>query len=202
MNAPDARHLPVSLTKPSGRVPPETEAEVGSFRHGTPLSQWALARYLVGRALAQSVGIGMVWVAAALAVLAVICQVVLHAPVLTAVVVILLIGVLVLRALLVWLVRRLTGRRFGPLEQRVTVLVRDTRGAVLRELRRCGLPGHTWSLPLLGFRLISRRRRAETLARLRTFDTARAVPPARLDELHLVVQGAASSAGDRIVPPW
>lgn len=198
MNAPDARHLPVSLSKSSGRVPPD--AEVGSFRQGTPFSQWALARYLVGRALAESVGLALMWLAVALAALAVVCQVILHAPVLTGIAVVLLIGVLVLRTVVGWLVRRLAGRRFGPLEHRVTTLVRDTRVEVLRELRRCGLPGHTWSLPLLALRLISRRRRDETLTRLRRFDTARAVPPARLDELHLLVRGAAWAPDDRIEP--
>ena len=67
-------------------------------------------------------------------------------------------------------------------------LVDDTRADVLRELRRIGLPGRVLTLPLLGFRLLSRRRRRDTLDRLRTFQADRAVPKARLDELHLLLR--------------
>ena len=38
-------------------------AEVGDFRQGSPLSQWALGRYLVGRALTESVGNALLVVA-------------------------------------------------------------------------------------------------------------------------------------------
>ena len=68
---------------------------------------------------------------------------------------------------------------------------------MLRELRRIGLPGRVWTLPLLAFRLFSSRRRQDTLARLRTFQVERAVPRARLDELHLVLREAYRSG----VPP-
>jgi hypothetical protein len=59
---------------------------------------------------------------------------------------------------------------------------------VLRELRRLGLPGRSWTLPLLAWRLIRSRHRQPTLDRLRGLDLARAVPPARLDELHLLLR--------------
>jgi len=67
--------------------------------------------------------------------------------------------------------------------------VSDTHGDVLRELRRLGLPSHLWTLPLLALRLAGRRR-AETFERLRAFDIDRAVPKARLDELHLLLRDA------------
>jgi hypothetical protein len=73
-------------------------------------------------------------------------------------------------------------------------LVRDTRRDVFAELRRIGLPSHQWTLPLLAARLIARRRRDETVARLRGFDIARVVPKARLDETVLLVQRAAADS--------
>ena len=61
---------------------------------------------------------------------------------------------------------------------------------MLAELRRIGLPGRVWTLPLLAVRLLGRRRRGETLERLRTFELERAVPRSRLDELHLLLRRA------------
>ena len=61
---------------------------------------------------------------------------------------------------------------------------------MFRELRRLGLPSHTVTLPLLAFRLVGRRR-ARTLEQLRDFDVDRAVPPARIDEMHMLLGGAA-----------
>jgi hypothetical protein len=87
------------------------------------------------------------------------------------------------------LLRRLTeADRYGQLETRLRALVSDTRGDVLRELRRVGLPSHTVTLPLLAIRLIGKRRKP-TLARMREFDITRAVPKARLDELHMLLGG-------------
>ena len=67
----------------------------------------------------------------------------------------------------------------------------DTRKDVLRELRRIGLPGRTWSVPLLAMRLIRPSRNRQTVEALRGFQVERAVPAARLDELHLLVTAAA-----------
>jgi hypothetical protein len=77
--------------------------------------------------------------------------------------------------------------QFGPLEQRMRSLVAETRGDVRRELRRLGLPSHTATTPLLAARLLGRRR-GEVIARLRDFDIDRVVPPARVDDMHLVIQ--------------
>ena len=102
--------------------------------------------------------------------------------------VVLAVGVLLLRAALRAILRRLTATdQYGPVEARLRSLVRDTHADVLRELRRVGLPSHAWTLPLLAVRLIGRRRK-ETVARLREFDVDRAVPKARLDELHMVLR--------------
>jgi len=107
-------------------------------------------------------------------------------------------GVLLMRALMLAVLRRLTAAgQYGPLEDRLRALVSDTRSDVLRELRRIGLPGHTWTLPLLGVRLFRSSRRQDTFDRLRTFQLDNAVPKARLDELHLLLR----SAVGRTVPP-
>jgi membrane protein implicated in regulation of membrane protease activity len=164
--------------------------EVGDFRAGSPLSQWALARYLVGRAIGESVGNTLLLVAIALLVLAAAGQWSLGLTFLTVILVILAVLVLLLRWVLISVLRRLTAAdRYGPVETRLRELVSDTRGDVLRELRRAGLPSHTVTLPLLAVRLAGRRRE-QTLSRMRSFEIARAVPKARLDELHLLLRGA------------
>ena len=101
------------------------------------------------------------------------------------------VAVLLFRALLLGIVRRLTGfRHYGPIEERMTALVADTRSDVLRELRRIGLPGRMWTLPLFVFRFLGRDRRRVTLERLLQFEVGRAVPQSRLDELHLLIRTA------------
>lgn len=166
-----------------------TADDVGEFRQGSPLSRWALARYLVGRAIGESVGSTLLVVALALLALAAVSQWVVHSTLLAVLIAILAIGVLLIRALLRAVLRRLTeADRYGPLETRLRELVSDTRGDVLRELRRVGLPSHTITLPLLAIRLIGKRRKA-TVARLREFDITRAVPKSRLDELHMMLGG-------------
>ena len=77
----------------------------------------------------------------------------------------------------------------AALDARLRELVAATRKDVLAELRRLGLPGRTWSVPLLAVRLVGRRR-AQTAERLRGFDVDRVVPAARLDEVHLLLQSA------------
>lgn len=163
--------------------------DVGAFEQGSSFSRWALARYLVGRAIGESVGSTLLTAALVLLAVAAVAQWVIHSTLLAVLVGILAIGVLLIRWVLRAVLRRLTeADRYGPVEARMRALVSDTRGDVLRELRRVGLPSHTFTLPLLAFRLIGRRRK-ETLTRLRGFDIARAVPKARLDELHLLLSG-------------
>ena len=97
-------------------------------------------------------------------------------------------GLLLVRAVVAAVMRRLAGvGRFGPHEDRMRSLVAETRGDVRRELRRLGLPSHTATMPLLVARLLGRHR-GEVVARLRGFDIDRVVPPARVDDLHLVIQ--------------
>jgi hypothetical protein len=183
-------------------LPPEPpgsgswDAEVGDFRQGSPVSRWALARYLVGRAIGESVGRSLLIAGLLLLGLAVAVEQGLHAPFWAVVVAIVAFACLGLRALLRAVLRRLTAAdQFGPIEARLRALVAETRSDVLRELRRVGLPGRTWTLPLLALRLIGRTRRRDTTARLRRFDVDRVVPRARLDELHLLLARAA------VVPP-
>jgi hypothetical protein len=161
--------------------------DVGEFRQGSPVSRWALARYLVGRAMGESVGNTLLLVSLLLLALAVVSAWVLSSTFLAVVFVVVAVLVLLLRAGLRAILRRLTAAdRFGPIEARLRELVSETRGDVLRELRRVGLPSHTLTLPLLALRLVGRRRKA-TMSRLRDFDIDRAVPRTRLDELHLLL---------------
>ncbi len=165
--------------------------DVGEFRQGSPLSQWALARYLVGRALVESLGWALLIVAIALVALAAVLWLGLDARVLPVLLIVIAVGVLLMRWVLLGVVRRLTGfAQYGPLEHRMKALVEDTSSDVLRELRRIGLPGRTWTLPLLGVRFLRRDRRRDTVIRLKSFEVERAVPKARLDELHIVLRTA------------
>jgi hypothetical protein len=166
--------------------------DVGDFVQGSPLSRWALARYLVGRAVAESVSRSLLVVAGLVLGLAAAAAWGLHSTFLAVVIAVIGLGVLALRALLRAVLFRLTAvGQVEPLEQRLRALVADTRADVRRELRRIGLPSHTWTLPLFAARLSSRRRRGDTVARLRTFDIDRVVSRTRLDELHLLLRGAA-----------
>ncbi|HEY2167658.1 MAG TPA: hypothetical protein VGH01_10860 [Jatrophihabitantaceae bacterium] len=164
--------------------------EVGEFRQGSPVSRWALARYLVGRAIGQSVSSALLLVALVVLGLAALIEWGAHQTFWAVLVAVVALAVLALRGLLRAVLRRLTATdRVGPLEARLRALVADTRGDVLAELRRLGLPGRTWTLPLLALRLLRRSRRGETLERLRGFQVDRVVPPARIDELHLIIRG-------------
>lgn len=162
--------------------------DVGAFRQGSPASQWALARYLVGRAIGESVGTTLLLVAGVLFVLAVMAQWPLHLTLLVVLLVIAALLVLAVRVVLLAVLRRLTAAdRYGPVEDQLRSLVSDTRSDVLHELRRIGLPSHLPTLPLLAVRLAGRRR-MQTLTRLRSFDIDRAVPRSRVDELHLLLR--------------
>jgi hypothetical protein len=176
---------------PSGDDTPE----VGEFRQGSPLSRWALARYLVGRAIAESVSRTLLLVAAALVVVAVAVQWGLHLTFVTVLVAIVAAIVLILRWVLRTVLRKLTAADYyGPIETRLRELVSATHRDVRRELRRVGLPSRIFTLPLLALRFAGRRR-PETLERLREFDVDRAVPKGRLDELHLLLRQAADRPG-------
>src|SRR3954452_8193028 len=182
---------------PAGENEPwlSADGEVGEFRQGSPLSQWALARYLVGRAIGESVSRTLLVLAGVLLIAAAAVQWGLHLTLVTVLLVVVLVAVLALRSLLRAILRRLTAAdRYGPIEDRLRALVADTHGDVLRELRRLGLPSHLLPLPLLAVRMVGRRR-AETFERLRGFEIGRAVPQARLDELHLLLRDA--SGGNR-----
>jgi hypothetical protein len=167
------------------------DPEVGQFRQGSPLSQWGLARYLVGRAITESVGTALLVVAVVVLALAALVEWGAHSTVVAVLIVLVAVAVLILRWAMLAIIRRLTGfRRFGPLEERMTALVDDTRSDVLRELRRLDLPGRTLTLPLLAFRFLGRERRKDTIAKLRKFDVGRAVPKARVDEMFLLLRQA------------
>jgi hypothetical protein len=175
---------------PRGADPGAPAIDVGDFEQGTPVSRWALARYLVGRAVAESVSRSLLLVGLLVVGLAAVAEWVLHSTFLAVVVAIIALGVLGLRAILRAVLGRLIAAdQMAPLEARLRALIADTRSDVLRELRRIGLPGRTWTLPLLAFRLVGKRRR-ETLERLRGFDVDRAVPRSRIDELHLLLRAA------------
>src|SRR3954452_10842115 len=165
--------------------------EVGDFRPGSPLSQWALARYLVGRAIGESISRTLLIVALVLVALAVATEWGLRLTFLTVLVSIIAVFVLLLRWVLRAVLRRLTAAdHYGPIETRLRALVAETHGDVLRELRRVGLPSHVLTLPLLAVRLVGKRRR-QTLERLRGFRIDRTVPKHRLDELHLLLRDVA-----------
>ncbi len=191
------RKRPAAQQLPPGATP---EPEVGEFRQGTPQSQLALGRYLVGRAVAESMGTALLIIGIALLAVAALCAAVLHSALLATLFVLVAVGLLVMRWLLLTLLRRLTGfAQFGAVEDRMRVLVADTRPDVLAELRRLGLPGRTVTLPLLAVRLLRRSRRADTLQRLRGFQTTNVVPKARLDGMHLLLRQAVSDGVPR--PP-
>ncbi len=166
---------------------------MGSFEQGTPASRWALARYLVGRAIGESLSRSLLVLALLVLVLAGFLE--WAGSTFWAVLIALIaLAVLAMRGLLSAILRRLTAADLdGPVEQRLRALVKDTRHDVLAELRRSGLPGRTWTLPLLALRLLRRRRRADTLARLRSFRVDNVVPAARVDELHLMLRNATGS---------
>ena len=174
----------------------EPGVDVGAFEQGSPASRWALARYLVGRAVLESVSRSLFLVALLLLGLAAVVEFTVHWTFLAIVLAIAAFGVLAMRALLRAVLSRLMAAgQIAPLEQRLRALVADTRADVRRELRRIGLPSHSWTLPLFAFRLFSRTRRPDTVARLRQFDIDNVVSPARVDELHLLLRNAVGRPG-------
>ena len=170
---------------------PRRQPDVGDWRQGNAFSQWALARYLVGRALAESLGTSLLIIGLAILALAAGFWWGLDQHGWGVLIAIIGFFVILLRALLMAIISRLTAtREYAPVEQRLRKLVADTRRQVLRELRRIGLPGRLWTLPLLGVRLLRPSRRRDTLRRLRQFDVDRVVPQASVDELHMLLRNA------------
>ncbi|HEV7192833.1 MAG TPA: hypothetical protein VGN35_06445 [Jatrophihabitantaceae bacterium] len=164
-------------------------ADVGSFRQGSPLSRWALARYLVGRALGESISRSLLAVALLVLGLAGLVEWGAGSTFWAVVIALAGLGMLTMRAVLRAVLVRLTALEArAPIEGRLRELVADTRADVRAELRRIGLPGHPWSLPLLTLSFLGRERRGRTVERLRHFEVERVVPAARLDELHLVLR--------------
>lgn len=174
--------------EPSASDPQYLSAEdVGSFEQGTAFSRWALARYLVGRVIGDSLSTSLLVVFGVLLMLAAASSWLLHSTFLAVLAVIAALLVLLVRGGVRLILRGLTAPAGqGPDEQRMRALLRDTHQDTLRELRRVGLPGRTLTLPLLAFRLLGKRRSA-TLERMRSFDLGRAVPAARIDELHMLL---------------
>lgn len=168
--------------------------DVGAFRQGSEASRWALGRYLLGRALAVQVSRVLLVVAAVILAVAVGVYFA-HVTVLAVLIGLIAVAVLAARAGLGAILRRLTLGAFDPdAERHLATLVASTRKDVAHELRRLGLPSRTLTMPLLGVRLAGRRRN-EVLSRLRGFDVERVVPPGRLDELHLLLDGRARRGG-------
>jgi hypothetical protein len=168
--------------------------DVGSFRQCDQLSQWALGRYLLGRALAVQVSRALLMVALVIAAIAVGVYFA-GSTVLAVLIGLVTVAVLGARALIGAILRRTTVPTMDPQdEHRLRALVADTRKDVARELRRLGLPSRSLTMPLLALRLAGRRR-GEVLTRLREFEVARVVPAARLDDLHLLLGSQARRGG-------
>lgn len=178
---------------PGGQFP----AEVGGPMAGAQFSftsagrldsEAALRRYLLSRALGRSVIQTVQWSGISILAVAVLCWLG-GLKVLGILIGLVAVFVLVLRAMLAGLERRLTGSaQLGGLEPRVARLVAKTGRNLRRELRRVGLPGLPWAPLLIALRLIRPLRRARTLRALSQVELANAVPPDQLDELHLLLQ--------------
>jgi hypothetical protein len=188
---PERTRVDLAKHRAAAGFGPQTD-DVGEFRQGSPTSRWALARYLVGCAIGESVGTSLLVLGLlVLAGAGLLWWAGYGVP--AVLVALVALGVLGMRSLLRALLRRLThSPQYAAVEQRLRALVRETRADVLRELRRIGLPGRIMTLPLLGLRLARRRRRADTLARLRRFQLDNVVRPARLDELHMLLRPGAA----------
>ena len=162
--------------------------DVGSFDQGTEFSRWALARYIVGRVILERVSWSLLVLGVVMLALAAVSQWVLHSTLLAVLLVIVALGVFAMRGLLRFVLHRLmNAKAYGPMEERVGEIVNGASRGVFLELRRVGLPSRIFTLPLLLFRLVGRRR-ADTMERIRRFEVDRAVPKASRDELYLVLR--------------
>jgi hypothetical protein len=161
---------------------------VGQFRQGDDLSQWALRRYLLVRAVGTSVVRTVQWIGIGILVIAVL---VWFAGVHWLAILAGLFAVLVLgfRAVLSAVQNHLSGAsRLGPVATDVERLVGRTRREMRAELRRVGFPGGPLVPAVVGYRVARRRTRGEAVRRLTTFDLTQVVPVGTLDELHLLLQ--------------
>jgi hypothetical protein len=171
--------------------------DVGSFDQGNEFTRWALARYIVGRVILERVSWALLGFALVFLVLGGLCEWGLHSTFLAVLCVLVALAILAMRAILRAVLHRLmAAAAYGPLEDRVRAITSGAGAAVLAEMRRVGLPGHMFTLPLLAPRLVGRRRH-ETMAKIRQFDVERAVPKARRDELHMVLREAVGRPGGR-----
>jgi hypothetical protein len=163
--------------------------EVGDFRQGTSFSRWALARYLVGRSMLASLSRGLLIVGLVILALATTVWFGADSHGWAIFVGLIALAVLVSRALLVAIIRRLTAtREFAPVENGLRRLVADTRRSVLREMRRIGLPSHLWTLPLIALHMLRPHKRRQTIARMRQFNVDRVVTDTQVDEVHLLLR--------------
>jgi hypothetical protein len=186
---------PAVPDRPAEDDPWHSADDVGTFEPGTPFSRWALARYIVGRVILERVSWSLLVVVGVLIVLAGLAEWGLDSLFLTIVLGLIAVFVLLLRAVLRAVLKRLMlAGIYGPLEVRLGAIIDGARKDVLAELRRVGLPSRLLTLPLLALRLIGRRRK-ETIARMREFDVDRAVPKGRRDELHMVLREAVGRGG-------
>jgi hypothetical protein len=172
--------------------------EVGEFRQGSDASHWILRRYLLSRALGDSIVRSVHWFGVSIFVLAVLTWVggIRWLAVLIALVAVML---LLLRVALSGAQRRLSGSdRLGAAAPQIQELVGHTRRGLRAELRRVGLPSAPWGPLLIGLRLIRASRRARTVHQLTQIDLAKVVPSSRVDELHLLLNGRPPFDP----PPW
>jgi hypothetical protein len=159
-----------------------------TFRPAPTTTDSTLRRYLLTRALGRSVINTVQWSGVAILLIAALCWLA-GVKVLAVLIGLVAVLVLVVRAALSGLERRLSGaRRLGPLEPQVAALVARTNRGLRRELRRVGLPSLPWAPLLIALRIIRPFRRAETLRALSRVDLAGVVPASRLDELQLLLQ--------------
>lgn len=183
----DAGSGPLEPIVGFAKARPESAPEPEMEQAGTGLTALMLARYLVGRVLAARVSATLWIIGGLVLVLAVLLW--FAGPHWLAVVVGLL-GLIVLgvRALVMLILRKVMAvGRLGQAEARITALVRDTGGDLRRELRRIGLPGSVFGMPLLLLRIVGKRR-GQTFERMRHFDVANVVPRSRRAELEFIVR--------------
>jgi len=168
-----------------------TVPDVGPYQRGTDASHWAMRRYLLTRALGVSVIRTVQWMGIAILLLAALVWVA-HIKWLAVLIGLVAIAVLIVRALLSALGRRLTGvGGFGPaeaeVEAEVEAMVTQTRKGLRGELKRVGLPSSLWGPLLIALRLARPFRRIDTIRRLTQINLSTVVPAARLDELTLLL---------------
>jgi len=149
-----------------------------------------MRQYLITRALGRSVVTTLQWSAIAILALAVLCWLG-GVKVLAVLIGLVAVAVLVVRAMLAGVGRRLSGAdRLGHVEPQVRRMVARTGRGLRRELRRVGLPGSPLAPLLIALRLLRPYRRAGTVRALAQLDLNRIVPPGQVDELQLLLQAA------------